>query len=380
VLDEQIPFLQGPTLREDEHDAFFQPTQAEESGSLFEHCARGLDQCISLTGAHGLPLIGTGDWNDGMSRVGQGGAGESVWLGWLFLRTVDMLEPMARARDPVRATRWRRHADGVRAAIETHAWDGEWYRRATFDDGTWLGAKDSEECKIDSIAQSWAVLSGAARPERAAAAMASLERYLIDQENDIALLFTPPFDRIDHDPGYVKGYPPGLRENGGQYTHAALWAVLAYTKRGAGDKAMELFSLLNPINHARSLEDVRRYKVEPYVVAADVYSVAPHVGRGGWTWYTGSAGWMYRAGIEGILGIQRTGNFVIVNPCIPAVWPGFEATLAMGATRYDIRVDNASARGSGVTQAHMDGRAVACEGGQVSFPLDGLRHSAVITL
>jgi cyclic beta-1,2-glucan synthetase len=380
VLDEQVPFLQGPLLSEDEHDAFFQPTLAEESATLFEHCARALDRSMALIGAHGLPLIGSGDWNDGMNRVGQAGRGESVWLGWLLSLTLDMLEPMARARDPVRATRWRLHADGLRTAIEAHAWDGEWYRRATFDDGTWLGAKDSEECMIDSIAQSWAVLSGAARPERATKAMDSLDRHLIDHENDIASLFTPPFDHIDHDPGYIKGYPPGVRENGGQYTHAALWAVLAYTKMRDGDKAVELFSLLNPVKHALSLEDVRRYKVEPYVVAADVYSVAPHVGRGGWTWYTGSAGWMYRAGIEGILGIQRSGNAVIMNPCVPATWPGFEATLAMGATRYDIRVDNASMRGSGVTQAHMDGRALPCEGGQVSLPLDGAAHSVVIGL
>src|SRR5690606_21681892 len=261
-----------------------------------------------------------------------------------------------------------------------HAWDGAWYRRATFDDGTWLGSADSPECMIDSIAQSWAVLSGAARPERAAMAMASFDKHLVRHEDGVALLFTPPFDRIEHDPGYIKGYPPGLRENGGQYTHAALWAVLAYAKMGQGDKAAELFSLLNPVNHARSPEDVQRYKVEPYVVAADVYSVAPHAGRGGWTWYTGSAGWMYRAGIEGILGIQREGSLVIVNPCIPAAWPGFEATLAIDGSHYDIRVDNASARGSGVSGAYLDGLAMACEGGRVSLPLDGLRHSVVLTL
>lgn len=380
VLDEQVGFLQGPLLGDEEHDAFFQPTLADESASLFEHCARGLDQCMALTGAHGLPLIGTGDWNDGMSRVGQAGRGESVWLGWLLLRTVDMFEPMARTRDPVRAARWRRHADRLRADIETHAWDGGWYRRATFDDGTWLGSAESPECMIDSIAQSWAVLSGSARPDRAAMAMASLDKHLVRKEDGVALLFTPPFDHIKRDPGYIKGYPPGLRENGGQYTHAALWAVMAYTKMGQGDKAAELFSLLNPVNHARSLEDVQRYKVEPYVVAADVYSVAPHVGRGGWTWYTGSAGWMYRAGIEGILGIQREGAFVIVNPCIPAAWPGFEASLAIGTSHYEIRVDNASARGSGVALAYLDGVAMDCEGGRASLPLDGLHHSVVITL
>lgn len=380
VLDEQVPFLQGPALGEKEHDAFFQPALAEESASLFEHCARGLDQSMALTGAHGLPLIGTGDWNDGMSRVGQAGRGESVWLAWLWLRTVDMFAPLADARDPIRAARWRGHADRLREAIETHAWDGEWYRRATFDDGTWLGARDSEECRIDSIAQSWAVLSGAALPQRAAMAMASLDRYLVRHEDGIALLFTPPFDRIDHDPGYIKGYPPGLRENGGQYTHAALWAVLAYARMGNGDKAAELFSMLNPVNHARTLADAQRYKVEPYVVAADVYSVAPHVGRGGWTWYTGSAGWMYRAGIEGILGIQRAGGLVTVNPCIPRAWPGFDASLSMEGSRHEIRVENVSGRGRGVSAAYLDGVPLVCEGGEVALPLDGRRHSVVITL
>jgi len=211
-------------------------------------------------------------------------------------------------------------------------------------------------------------------------AMTSLDKHLVSHEEGVARLFTPPFDQISQDPGYIKGYPPGLRENGGQYTHAALWAVLAYVHLGEGDKAADLFALLNPVNHASSFEDVQRYKVEPYVVAADVYSVAPHVGRGGWTWYTGSAGWMYRAGVEGILGIQRAGASVSVNPCIPAAWPGFEASLTMGASHYDIRVENISARGTGVSGARLDGVALACEGGKVLLPLDGMRHSVVITL
>nr|WP_317135167.1 glucoamylase family protein [Pollutimonas thiosulfatoxidans] len=380
VLDEPVSFLEGPALNEVEHDAFFQPTQADETATLFEHCARGLDHCMALTGEHGLPLIGTGDWNDGMSRVGEAGRGESVWLGWLLWRTIEMFEPLARLRDPGRAARWRLHADSLCAAIETHAWDGDWYRRATFDDGSWLGSFSSEECKIDSIAQSWAVLSGAARPERAATAMLSLNKLLVSEEDGVARLFTPPFNRIDRDPGYIKGYPPGLRENGGQYTHAALWAVLAYAKLGDGNKAAALFSLLNPVHHADSPEAVQRYKVEPYVVAADVYSMAPHVGRGGWTWYTGSAGWMYQAGIEGILGIRRAGAFINVNPCIPTAWPGFEAALAIDGGHYDIRVENTSGRGTGVTSATLDGAAVTCADGKVVLPLDGLRHSAVITL
>ncbi len=378
VLDEVVPFLHGPILRPGEHDAFFQPMVADESASLFEHCARGLDKCLELTGEHGLPLIGTGDWNDGMNRVGEGGRGESVWLGWLLVRTIELFAPLAKGRDAHRARRWRAHAASVRKALEREAWDGEWYRRATFDDGTWLGSKTNEECSIDSIAQSWAVLSGAADPTRAVAAMASLERYLIRPDDGLALLFSPPFDKTPRDPGYIKGYPPGLRENGGQYSHAAAWAILAFAKLGADEKASALFALLNPINHARTLEEVERYKVEPYVVAADVYSVSPHAGRGGWTWYTGAAGWMYRAGVEGILGIRREGAFLVVDPCIPAAWPGFEATVKVGSTQYDIRVEMPSRCHRDILHALLDGSYLDCAEGRVRVPLDGGAHTLLI--
>ncbi len=381
ILDEIVPFLEGPPLRPGEHDAFFQPMVADESASLFEHCARGLDQCIELTGEHGLPLIGTGDWNDGMNRVGAHGKGESVWLGWLLVRTIELFAPLAQSRDAAsvaRAARWRGHAASVREALEREAWDGEWYRRATFDDGEWLGSKDSDECQIDSIAQSWAVLSGAADPARAALAMTSLEKHLIRRDDGLALLFTPPFDKTSHDPGYIKGYPPGLRENGGQYSHAAMWAILAFTKMGDGNKAAALFSLVNPINHARTPMEVDRYKVEPYVVAADVYSVTPHVGRGGWTWYTGSAGWMYRAGVEGILGICREGDFLVIDPCIPDTWPGFEATVTMHSTRYEIRVESADK--GGVMRVVLDGASLEWGDERVRVPLDGGSHQLVISL
>ncbi|MBG0810005.1 glycosyl transferase [Methylosinus sp. H3A] len=380
ILNEKLPFLEGPRLRRGEHEAFFPPQVADQSASLFEHCARGLDQCLELTGGHGLPLIGGGDWNDGMNRVGEGGAGESVWLGWLLVRTLELFAPLAEARDADRARRWRAHADNVREALEREAWDGEWYRRATFDDGTWLGSKESEECRIDSIAQSWAVLSGAADPMRAAEAMASLERRLIRKDEGLALLFSPPFDKTALDPGYIKGYPPGLRENGGQYSHAAMWAVLAYAQIGAGETASELFALLNPINHARTPEEVERYKVEPYVVAADVYSVTPHVGRGGWSWYTGSAAWMYRAGVEGILGIRREGAVLVVDPCLPTAWPGFDATVEVGATRYEIRVETASNRCRGVSRALLDGEPTPCVEERVRVDLDGRAHRLQIVI
>jgi cyclic beta-1,2-glucan synthetase len=377
VLDEIVPFLDGPTLAPGEHDAFFQPMEAEVSASLFEHCARGLDQCLELTGVHGLPLIGTGDWNDGMNRVGEDGEGESVWLGWLLLRTIAIFAPLADARDPDRARRWRAHAEALRTAQETSAWDGGWYRRATFDDGTWLGSHQSDECRIDSIAQSWAVLSRAAEPARAAQAMAALESQLIRRDQGLALLFTPPFDETPRDPGYIKGYPPGLRENGGQYSHAAMWAILAFAELGDGDRAASLFALLNPINHARTPAEVHRYKVEPYVVAADVYSVPPHVGRGGWTWYTGAAGWMYRAGIEGILGLRREGEGFCIAPCLPSGWTDFSAVLSFGETRYRIRVERPPER-SERSEVQLDGVEAGCRVGP--FPLDGKAHDLNISL
>ncbi len=365
ILDAQLSFLDGPPLPAGEADSFFQPMIADESASLFEHCARGLDQCLTLTGALGMPLIGSGDWNDGMNRVGAGGRGESVWLGWLLIRTIAAFAPLADSRDPARALRWRAHADSVRAAIEAQGWDGDWYRRATFDDGSWLGTATASECRIDSIAQSWAVLSGAADPQRAARAMAAFDANLVRHNPDLALLFTPPFGVAAHDPGYIKGYPPGLRENGGQYSHAAMWAVLAYAGLGDGDRAAALFSLLNPINHALTPADAQRYKVEPYVVAADVYSVAPHEGRGGWTWYTGAAGWMYRAGIEGILGIRREGNSLVISPALPGAWPGYSASLALGATRCEISVQHGSK-----AAIMLDGAAVLT----ARIPLDGCTH------
>ncbi|WP_171051220.1 glucoamylase family protein [Halomonas sp. ATBC28] len=387
VLDEPVSFLEGAELAPEEHDCFFQPMIAGETASLFEHCARGLDQSIELTGEHGLPLIGGGDWNDGMNRVGEAGEGESVWLGWLLVHTLELFLPFARQRekqtpsaakysttldsaDTPRAERWSTHITALRSALESNAWDGQWYRRATFDDGSWLGSKESDACQIDSIAQTWAVLSGAAEPHRAALAMASLERELIRHDEQLALLFWPPFDQPQRDPGYIGGYPPGMRENGGQYSHAAMWAILAFAKLGEGSKAHGLFALLNPINHARTAEEVARYQVEPYVVAADVYSVAPHTGRGGWTWYTGSAGWMYRAGVEGILGIRREGGWLVIAPCLPQDWPGFSATLTIAATHYAVKVTTTDEAPS----AQLDGRILTRQQGEVRIPLDGKRH------
>ncbi len=380
ILDETLPFLHGPPVPPGAHDDFFQPSVSDTKANLFEHCARGLDQAIDLTGENGLPLIGTGDWNDGMNRVGEGGAGTSVWLGWLLIATIDMMAPLAESRDPARAVRWRLHRQAVREAIETHGWDGAWYRRGTFDDGTILGSAASDECRIDSIAQSWAVLSGAADPERAKIAMASMTEHLVRPDPGLALLFTPPFDRTAVDPGYIKGYPPGLRENGGQYSHAAMWAVLAQTKLGNGDAAGQLFAMLNPINHALTPSAVDRYKVEPYVIAADVYSTPPHEGRGGWTWYTGSAGWMYRAGIEGLLGLNRAGTNLVLNPCFPKAWPKLSATVILGRARIGITILNPERTGRGIVAAELDGAALHVGKDGVTLPLTELSHELIVTL
>jgi cyclic beta-1,2-glucan synthetase len=380
VLDEIIPFLEGATLAAGQHDNFFQPSISDEIATLFEHCARALDQSLAV-GRHGLPLMGTGDWNDGMNRVGEGGKGESVWLGWLMYATLTAFGRFADARGETRrSATWRAHAIALQTSLEREAWDGQWYRRGWFDDGTPLGSAAADECRIDSIAQSWAVISGAANPERAVLAMAAVERELIRPQDGVALLFKPPFDKTPLDPGYIKGYPPGVRENGGQYTHAALWSVVALAKLGEGDKAVSLFSLLNPINHARTRADVHRYKVEPYVVSADIYAVAPHVGRGGWTWYTGSAGWMQRAGIEGILGLRIRGTSLRLDPCIPNAWPGFGVVFRYHSARYEIQVQNPHGVSGRIQLATLDGETLP--GNEVGIALtdDGATHQIRIVL
>jgi cyclic beta-1,2-glucan synthetase len=378
VLEEVIPFLEGQLLQVDEHDSFFNPTVSDEVGTLFEHCARGLDASLKV-GIRGLPLIGTGDWNDGLNRVGEYGRGESVWLGWLLYAALNAFALLAEARgDTTHTTAWRTHADALQAALEHTAWDGEWYRRAWFDDGTPLGSATAEECRIDAISQSWAAISGAAGLERAARAMAAVERELIRPLDGVALLFTPPFDKTALDPGYIKGYPPGIRENGGQYTHAALWSVMAFAALGEGEKAAALFALLNPINHTRTRSDVYRYKVEPYVVAADVYGTAPHVGRGGWTWYTGSAGWMQRAGVESILGLRLENDVLCLDPCIPKTWPHFEMTVRFRSAHYVILVKNPDGVRRGIVAITVDGAAVVPR----SFKMqdDGLTHYVLVRL
>jgi cyclic beta-1,2-glucan synthetase len=379
TLDEQVPWLEGPALEETQQEAYFLPGESEECSTLYEHCARALDRSLDV-GCHGLPLIGAGDWNDGMNRVGHEGRGESVWLGWFLLLNLREFARIADLRgDRQRAERWRTAACSLEASLEAEAWDGEWYRRAFFDDGTPVGSAANDECRIDSIAQSWAVLSGAAGRERARQAMESVKQWLVRRESRLVLLFSPPFDRTPRDPGYIKGYLPGIRENGGQYTHAAIWSVMAFARLGEGDEAVDLFNLLNPIHHAGNRADVHTYKVEPYAASADVYSEAPHEGRGGWTWYTGAAGWLHRAGLEWILGFRKLGSALRIDPCIPRGWKGFEITYRHGGTLYRITVENPKGVCRGVSRVSLDGAPLP-EEALVPLSDDGGEHQVQVVL
>jgi cyclic beta-1,2-glucan synthetase len=380
VLDEAVSFLEGPPLEPEQHEVFASPAATAITASLFEHCVLALDSSLGI-GSHGLPLFGTGDWNDGMNRVGAGGQGESVWLGWFLHATLLKFAAVADQRgESPRASSWRKHAFAMQQAIEREAWDGDWYRRGYYDDGTPLGSISSDECRIDAIAQSWAVISGGGDSARAGRAMSAVNAQLVSRSDGLVKLFTPPFDHSRHDPGYVRAYPPGLRENGGQYTHAAMWTTLAFALMGDGDRAGELFSLLNPINHASTRAGIHRYKVEPYVVCADVYSAVSHVGRGGWTWYTGSAGWMYRAAMEGILGINLRGQVLWIDPCIPHAWPGFEITYKRGTSRYQIVIENPNGVCRGIVKASLDDREISRNECRINLVDDGTFHYARITL
>ncbi|HSP96025.1 MAG TPA: glucoamylase family protein, partial [Candidatus Dormibacteraeota bacterium] len=340
ILSEAVPFLSGEPLRPDEAERYARFTPTAHRATLYEHCVAAIERGITA-GPHGLPLFGAGDWNDGMNRVGIQGRGESVWLGWFVYATLMRFAPISERRgDGERAKRFRSQAETLRQALEATAWDGAWYRRGYYDDGRPLGSAHSAECRIDSLSQSWAVLSGAGDPQRAAVAMNAVRQSLIREADGLVLLLAPPFAGTEADPGYIRAYPPGVRENGGQYTHAAIWVLWALAELGEGDLAGRLFQTLLPIHHALTADAAARYRVEPYVLAADVYGVPPHTGRGGWTWYTGAAGWAYRFGLEVILGIRPEPGGWRVDPCIPKTWPGFEVTLRDQSTTYRIRVEN----------------------------------------
>lgn len=370
ILDENVSFLNGPTLRPDQENSYYVPSQSEEVASIYEHCARAIDRSLGV-GVHGLPLMGSGDWNDGMNFVGIEGKGESVWLAWFLYSNLMAFSKIARTRnndyENERATKWSTHANKLITAIEKEAWDGAWYRRAFYDDGTPLGSSSNLECQIDSIAQSWAVISGAMNSDhqshelkgQAQRAMDSVEQHLMKKSDHLLLLFSPPFDQTPQNPGYIKGYHPGVRENGGQYTHAAIWCIYAYAGLSEGQKAVELFSMLNPINHSSNLAKVYRYKVEPYVMAADIYSEPSYLGRGGWTWYTGASAWMYRAGIESILGLKVRGNKLFLVPNISPEWKSYKMVYKYLQTTYEIEVKNPKGLSSGTVTMIIDGKRLS---------------------
>jgi cellobiose phosphorylase len=371
ILDQDVPFLHAEPLKPGEHERYGQfPTG--ESGTLYDHCCRAIAKGTTA-GPHGIPLMGAHDWNDGMSRVGHLGKGESIWLGWFLSSTLSQFAEICESRgDTKRASDYRTQIVNIHKALEKNGWDGEWYLRAYYDDGSRLGSSVNNECRIDSIAQSWGIISGNADPERAVQAMDSVYKNLVRLEEELILLFTPAFQRTARDPGYIKGYPRGIRENGGQYTHAALWTIWAFAQMGQGDRATDLFRLINPIYHTDTPEDVERYRVEPYVIAADVYSVEPYVGRGGWTWYTGSASWMYRLGTEMILGLQRTGEYLRINPSIPKDWTHYQINYRFGTSLYHILVK----QGQDGKQVTMDGKIL--EDGLIPLGDDKQVHEIVV--
>ncbi|MFN2378468.1 MAG: GH36-type glycosyl hydrolase domain-containing protein [Candidatus Binatia bacterium] len=385
VLEEKTPFVRARLLAEGEDEAYLTPEVTAETASVYEHCCLALDRSLT-SGAHGLPLMGTGDWNDGMNRVGRLGKGESVWLAFFLANILDLFMPVVEKRaDWERLRRYRAYRQSLGEAIDAHAWDGAWYRRAWYDDGTVLGSAASDECRIDALAQSWAVLSGVATPERAKAAMASVEEHLVDEKAGIIRLLWPPFDRTTHDPGYIKGYVPGIRENGGQYSHAAIWVVRALAKMGERSRAMQLFEMISPVTHGRDRAAADIYKVEPYVIAADIYGVDPHQGRGGWTWYTGSASWMYRTALESLLGLTiEDGRLLRVKPCIPDGWKGFRLKYRLPDRRtvYDIEVDNPSGRAGAVVSAMVGAVAAAVDksGARIVLRRDGKLHKVKVVL
>ena len=371
ILHETVSFLRSEPLSELERERYERASPSKEAASLYEHCLRSIQRAFRF-GEHGLPLMGGGDWNDGMNAVGEKGVGESVWLGWFLSSVLAMFAPICVTwGEPSTAEALLETRKALLISLEEHAWDGGWYRRAYFDDGTALGSIRNVDCKIDSIAQSWSVLSGGGEPERVRKAMQSLEDYLVNRDEGLIKLLTPPFDKGKSEPGYIKGYVPGVRENGGQYTHAAAWAIIAFAKLGEGDKALALYDLINPIHHTSSYRSYAKYKTEPYALAADVYAVWPHMGRGGWSWYTGAAGWFYRAGLESILGIRKEGEYLIIDPCIPSHWQAYHVDYRYLSAMYHISIVNPNRVQSGVVRMTMDGGSLF---GTLALQNDGSEH------
>jgi cellobiose phosphorylase len=351
VLDEPVHFLEGRPVNPGDDSYYDAPRRSAQTASLYEHCVRAIAHGLRF-GARGLPLMGSGDWNDGMNLVGIKGAGESVWLGFFLCTVLGQFAEVARLRDDAAfAARCETESESLRQSLERHGWDGDWYLRAYFDDGSPLGSAGNDECRIDSISQSWSVLSGMGDAQRSRQAMNAVDKRLVRREHALIQLLDPPFDKSSLDPGYIRGYVPGVRENGGQYTHAAIWAAMAFAALDDRERAWELLALMNPVNHAATPEGMATYKAEPYVMTADVYALAPHSGRGGWSWYTGSAGWMYRLIVESLLGVTREGDCLRFAPRLPAHWAGFTMRYRYGETTYEIAIVQVPAGPAGTRPA-----------------------------
>ena len=384
IFDEDVTWIQARKLEDYEHEVYLNPDTLDESDSVFEHCCRAIE--ISMTfGEHGLPLIGAGDWNDGMNRVGEGGKGESVWLGFFLCGILKRFAEYAKGRgEHERAGRYSNDAEKLISCLNNEGWDGEWYLRAFYDDGTPLGSSENTECRIDAISQAWAVITGAADASKAETALLSAERHLVSEQDRIIRLLTPPFDATEKNPGYIKGYIPGVRENGGQYTHAALWLIKAMAEKGMGDKAVRYLNMINPVNHALNPQDVQKFRVEPYVITADVYGEAPLTGMGGWSWYTGSGGWFYRVALESILGFRYEGNSITLQPAIASAWKEFEIEVKLDdeGTIYRIRVENPDGLEKGVLHEKINGKKKRSVDEKMTIPIkkDGLIHEFNLVL
>jgi len=378
VLDEAVPFLEGRLLNPEEEAYYDQPQRSSEMASLYEHCVRSINHGLRF-GEHQLPLMGCGDWNDGMNLVGRDGQGESVWLAWFLYENLQLFAGLARGRDEAAfADLCTEQAALLRGNIEAHAWDGAWYRRAWFDDGTPLGSSVNDECQIDSISQSWAVISRGGDPGRARQAMDALDQRLVRREAQLIQLLAPPFDRSALEPGYIKGYVPGVRENGGQYTHAAIWATMAFALLGERERAWELYAMLNPVNHGSEPKGIERYQVEPYVMCADIYAVPPHTGRGGWTWYTGAAGWMYQLTVETLLGLHLEVDQLRIAPCIPTHWPEYKVRYRYRETIYHLAIRNVGEPAAPGGRITLDG--IVIEGDAIPLVDDRRDHRVEVVL
>lgn len=384
VLDEEVNYIEARKLEDDEHEVYLQPEVSEISGSVYDHCCRAIDISLKF-GAHGLPLMGAGDWNDGLNSVGVEGRGESVWLGFFICSILDKFEKICQKRgDTDRADRYRSESKKLKKHLNKEGWDGNWYLRAYYDDGTPMGSHKSKECRIDGISQSWSIISNVADKERGAQVMKEVENQLIDKQAGIIKLLTPPFDRTDKNPGYIKGYIPGVRENGGQYTHAACWVIKAMAELGMGTEAHHYFQMINPINHSLNKEEALRYRVEPYVVTADIYGESPLDGMGGWSWYTGSGGWLYRVALESILGFRLHENYLSVCPSISKEWKEYTISYRLddGSTTYEIVVKNPHELENGKLKGTLDGEQLKVEEGRIMIPIksDGSVHRVSINI